>query len=153
MKTRRGISATEVLCAAVILALGLVPLLTMQTRTTRHAGLTRGHALASLHARALLDRLAARGAEALAREAAAGGVQVPELPAPTGFQLTVSDVGVSDEQPERPGSVVTVHVTLEWSVSTDRALHRVCCTRVVARRDLSWTVATELPSAGGTVAD
>lgn len=145
---RRGVSAVEVMCAAVILALGLVPLVSMQTRTLRQAGFTRGHALASLHGRAILDHLAAQGAQQLTSGAAVAKLAEAVAP-PTGFHLKSTNAEVHEQGP----GLVSIEVVLEWSVGSEKRDHRIRLTRLVSRRDHSWMVATELPSTRGLEAD
>ena len=146
----RGVSAVEVMVATVILAVGLVPVLTMQVRGTKQAGFSRGHAIAALYARAVLDALSARGADDLAQAASAGPLATPDVPAPQGVQVQKPVVDVSVDA---DAGVVVASVSVAWSAGSDPVEHRVRCSRILCRRDASWSETTALPAVGSRVAD
>jgi hypothetical protein len=162
---RRGVTALELMIATALLAMGLVPLLSLQMDSTRQAGFTQGHALAVAHAGALLDRAAAMGWRKLAAGAAGGlgpdargtsrererapaavrrrRLLVPDPgPAPGGFEVVKANVAFTEVSP----GLGELTADLSWRMGPRGAEHRVRTGRLLARPEASWLVGPPPPA-------
>lgn len=145
---RGAFGAVEVMAASVLIALCLVPLLTMEVRATGQAGFLGGHALAQVRAVSLLEQAAALGYEEL------------EVRTEKGAELVAADAGAARDAgvlSERisfaavsPG-LGCLEAAVEWQVGSDRKVRVVKVFKMVRRLDLGWS--TLEGSAGGPVAD
>lgn len=137
---RSGVTALELLIATALLALGLVPFLSLQHETTRQAGFTQGHALAVAEAAALMDRAASLGWRQLAAGGAAAVSHV-HLPSPGGFAVQSSRVAFAEVGP----GLGQLTVELIWRKEPKDLDRTVRTGRLLARPEASWLAAPAPP--------
>lgn len=135
-------TSLELVVAVALLAVGLVPVLSLSNDTTRQEGFTQGQALAVAHAEALLDRAAALGWARLAAGAATRIAPVG-VATPGGFAISTARVTFEVVAPAL-GQLV---VELTWRMGDRDPPRTVRSARLLARPEASWTIAPPAPAA------
>lgn len=148
LHSKRGLSALELLAASVVLALALVPLLTLTGGSAREAGFSEAHVIAHARAFSLLDCQEALGFEALF------GVseQTSDLPIPATARALPPMAGLrfSERLTARrlADGLMLITVEVSWQLPTDRSTarpHVVRTVRMLSRPDGSWIRSAPLP--------